>query len=163
MSPWGPTRGPQGDIPAGVCGYACRIDGENTSELKDESMDLAQILIPAVAGLVSGAVGSLVAPWVRWGIEARRERMKARRELLVNVRTLLAEPRPVAAFRKFPLYFQVRDLLAPATVSNIAGEFDECGNEIIQLVGGGPHGGIHPYAHEVLHDLSVREKEWGLL
>ena len=126
-------------------------------------MDLAQYIIPAAAGLISGVIGSLVAPWVQWGIEARRERLKARRELLSNARTLLADPPPVAEFRKLPLYFQVRPLLSPKTVKAIAGTFDERGNEVIQLVMGGGYGGVNPYAHLVLDDLSQKEKEWGLL
>jgi hypothetical protein len=126
-------------------------------------MDLAQYLIPAAAGLLSGVVGSLVAPWIQWGIEGRRERMKARRELLAQARALLADPPPVAEFRRLPRYFQIKRFLAASTITNIAGEFDERGSEVIQLVMGGPHGGIHPYAHEVLKDLSNAEKKWGLV
>ena len=125
-------------------------------------MDLAQNLIPAIAGLLSGAVGSLIAPWVQWGIEARRERMKGRRDLLAEARRLLGKPPPVSEFRKQPLYFQIKHILAPSTISNITGQFDERGNEVILLVSGS-YGGIHPYAHEVLHDLSKAEKEWGLI
>lgn len=126
-------------------------------------MDLAQYLIPAAAGLLSGVVGSLVAPWIQWGIEGRRERMRARRDLLVQARALLADPPPVAEFRRLPLYFQIKRFLAASTITNIAGEFDERGSEVIQVVIGGPNGGIHPYAHEVLEDLSNAEKKWGLV
>lgn len=126
-------------------------------------MDLAQYLIPAAAGLLSGAIGSLIAPWVQWGVEARRDRMKARRDLLSQARKLLAEPPSVAEFRRLPLYFQLKQFLKPATIANVAGRFDEHGNEVLQIVVGGPHGGLHPYAHEVLHDLASIEKEWGLV
>ncbi len=126
-------------------------------------VDLAQYLIPAAAGLISGVIGSLVAPWLQWGIEARREQSKARRELLVNARTVLADPPQAADFRKLPLYFQLRPLLSPKTIEAIAGIFDERGNEVIRIVRGGGYGGVNPYAHLVLDDLSQKEKEWGLL
>ena len=126
-------------------------------------MDITQYVIPAVAGLLSGALGSVVAPWINWGIEARRERMKSRRALLEEARQLLTDPPPVAAFRKLPIYFKIRHLLSPATKKTVAGEFGERGNEVIRVVVGGPHGGLNPYAHQVLQDLSIAEREWGLI
>jgi hypothetical protein len=48
-------------------------------------------------------------------------------------------------------------------VKEVTGTFDERGNEVIQLVTGGGYGGVNPYAHLVLDDLSQKEKEWGLL
>jgi hypothetical protein len=126
-------------------------------------MDLAEYLIPAVAGLLSGAVGSLVAPWVQWGIEARRERMKARRTLLSQARELLANPPPIEEFRMLPLYFQLKQFLKPSTIVCIHGQYDEWGNEAIVVVTGGPYGGVNPYAHEILHNLSVIERKWKLV
>src|ERR1043166_9523274 len=35
-------------------------------------------IIAAVVGLLSGVVGSLVAPWVQWGIEKKRFKMNRR-------------------------------------------------------------------------------------
>lgn len=31
-----------------------------------------EIIIPAIAGLISGTIASLIAPWVKWGIEKRK-------------------------------------------------------------------------------------------
>ncbi len=36
----------------------------------------------AVLGLLSGAVGSRVAPWVNWGVEVRRSRRAARQDVI---------------------------------------------------------------------------------
>lgn len=47
---------------------------------------LLTALIGAGAGLVSGTVASLIAPWVRWGIEKRRARMESRRDLIAEAR-----------------------------------------------------------------------------
>ncbi len=36
-------------------------------------------IIAAIAGLLAGLVGSVLAPWVNWGIEKRKERLANRR------------------------------------------------------------------------------------
>ncbi len=47
------------------------------------------ILVPALAGLLAGVVGSLVAPWVNWGIEKRREKHKYRQAIVQRCRELV--------------------------------------------------------------------------
>ena len=126
-------------------------------------MDLAQYLIPAAAGLVSGVIGSLVAPWVQWGVESRRERKAGRKALLAEVRTLLAEPPSLPEFRRLPIYSRLVPLVSEKTREVLKGKFDERGNEAIVLVMGGAHGGVNPYAHRVLADLAAKEQEWGLV
>ena len=126
-------------------------------------MNLVDYITPAIAGLLSGAIGSLVAPWVNWGIESKRERMKARRALVEEARSLLHDPPPLADFRKLPLYFKLKPLLSAKTNKILAGAFTENGSETTILVAGGPHGGINPYAHEVLADVTHLERKWGLL
>ena len=125
-------------------------------------MELAQYIAPAAAGLISGVIGSLFAPWVQWGVESRRERMKARRALLVEARSFLADPPLLEVFRRHPLYFQIKHLLSEKTNRTISGEFDKHGNEVIQ-VALGAYGGVDPYAHNVLEELSLAEKKWGLV
>lgn len=51
--------------------------------LHDNQMDT---IIAAVTGLVAGAIGSLVAPWVQWAIETRRSKLSYRRELIARWR-----------------------------------------------------------------------------
>ena len=36
----------------------------------------------AIAGLISGVIGSLIAPWVQWAIEKRRSRLGYRQQLI---------------------------------------------------------------------------------
>lgn len=115
-------------------------------------MELAQYIIPAVAGLISGTIGSLIAPWVHWGIEARREQHKTRQQLLKAAREVLSKPPSAKEFRKLPLHFQLKPLLSSATVKAIEGTFDEKGNETI-LIMAGSYGGVNPYIHQVLNDL----------
>lgn len=126
-------------------------------------MDLAQYFIPAVAGLLSGVIGSLIAPWVQWGVESKRERKAGQKALLVEVRSLLADPPPLDEFRKLPVYFRIVNLVSEKTRQTLAGEYDERGNPVLVTVLGGPYGGLNPYAHEVLADLAAKEREWGLV
>jgi hypothetical protein len=126
-------------------------------------MDAAQYLIPAAAGLLSGILGSLVAPWIHWGIEARRERAKSRRALIAEARLLLAKQLPIATFRKHPVYFQIKPHLSEGTNALVIGEFDQYGYEVVVLVSDGPYAGVQPYAHLVLDELSRIEARWGLV
>jgi tetrahydromethanopterin S-methyltransferase subunit E len=43
-------------------------------------------IIIAIIGFVAGAVGSLIAPWVNWGIEQRKQRRASRNALINNAR-----------------------------------------------------------------------------
>ena len=126
-------------------------------------MDIVPLIAPAITVLISGGLASLVAPWMSWGVESERERAKARRALIEEARAVLVDPPPVTNFRRMPLYSKIRHLLSDHTNEHIAGEFDERGNEVIQIVIGGAHGGIHPYAHRVLDELSLVERKWKLL
>ena len=44
------------------------------------------VVIPSSLGLLGGTIGSLIAPWVSWGIEKRREKLKYRREIIQRCR-----------------------------------------------------------------------------
>lgn len=45
-----------------------------------------EVVISAIVGLIAGVIGSLVAPWVHWAIEKRREGIKYRRETIARWR-----------------------------------------------------------------------------
>jgi hypothetical protein len=55
------------------------------------SIQVQAAIIAAVAGLATGTLGSLVAPWVQWRIETRRERLKGRTTRVNEWRAGLAE------------------------------------------------------------------------
>jgi hypothetical protein len=46
-------------------------------------------LISGVFGLLAGVVGSLIAPWINWGIEKQRLKLQHRRDLVAQWRKLL--------------------------------------------------------------------------
>ena len=50
------------------------------------SIQVQAAIIAAVAGLATGTLGSLVAPWVQWRIETRRERLKGRTTQVIQRR-----------------------------------------------------------------------------
>jgi hypothetical protein len=45
-------------------------------------------IIAGIVGLVAGAVGSLIAPWVQWGVEKRRKRCERRTALIQRWRDI---------------------------------------------------------------------------
>jgi len=55
-------------------------------------------LLAAFLGFLGGVVGSLIAPWVHWGIEKRRDNLKARRALILNAREYI-ESKPFSGFQ----------------------------------------------------------------
>lgn len=55
-------------------------------------------VVGGVAGLATGALASVVAPWVNWGIERRRLRLERRQELIAEWRTGLAEAEEAGLF-----------------------------------------------------------------
>jgi hypothetical protein len=50
-----------------------------------------QAFLSIVLGFVAGIAGSLIAPWVNWGIEKRRQRLSHRRELIASWRKMVRE------------------------------------------------------------------------
>ena len=49
------------------------------------------VIVSAIVALVAGAIGSLVAPWVNWGVEKRRQRFERRKEMVESWRQLLRD------------------------------------------------------------------------
>jgi hypothetical protein len=53
-------------------------------------MDWTPIVAGAIAGLCTGALGSLGAPWVQHAVETRRSRLQRRAELIAEWRVMVA-------------------------------------------------------------------------
>ena len=51
--------------------------------------ELTKLIIPAVTGLIAGAIGSLVAPWINWRIEKKRKSIEYKQALIKDVRYLV--------------------------------------------------------------------------
>jgi hypothetical protein len=61
--------------------------------IRSMSDTLLAAIVGAVAGIITGSIGSLFAPWANWRVEQRKQRLLYRRELIVKWRAMLAELR----------------------------------------------------------------------
>jgi hypothetical protein len=48
-------------------------------------------IVGGIAGVVTGSISALIAPWANWCIEKRRENLAHKRKLIANARTMIAE------------------------------------------------------------------------
>jgi hypothetical protein len=51
---------------------------------------LIAAIVGAVAGIITGSIGSLFAPWANWGVEKRRKKHEYRKDLIKEWREMLA-------------------------------------------------------------------------
>jgi hypothetical protein len=118
---------------------------------------IAQYVVPAIVGLLSGCLGSLVAPWVTWGIEKRRERQGARRALVKVARQAAChEEFGHIAFVQSAPYSQLRPHLSKNFVEMVED------STLRIVVGSSRHGGPL-YRTDLLDELARLEKEWRLI
>ena len=66
------------------------------------------ILISAIAGLISGTIASLIAPWVNWQIEKVRTRSKYRKEKIKRWRKEIDESPSFAEFLQTSTYTELK-------------------------------------------------------
>jgi hypothetical protein len=118
--------------------------------------EFLNIALPALLGLISGIVGSLIAPWVHWGIEKRKLRFLSRKKLLEEARNFLNTAPEKRIFRETVIYSQIRQFLNKRTVGIIEGD-------ALYIQKGGRGSGVDNYARHVLDDLLILEKNWNLL
>ena len=106
------------------------------------------ILIPGVLGLIGGAIGSLIAPWVNWGIEKRREKLNRRRKFIISWRRFIgsAEFNP-QTFADTLTYTTLEPYLLEETKALIENKADT--DEQIK--------------RRLLKEITRIEKEWGIV
>jgi hypothetical protein len=118
------------------------------------------IVIAAFTGGLSGAIVSLVAPWLNWGIEKKKMRLEAKRTLIKNLRSelgmLAIAPASKQEFRSRVCYAQVRPFLQKKTIDFIE-------SDSITVISGGRHSGADNFKSILLDDISRLEKEWELI
>lgn len=118
-------------------------------------MTTSQILITGLIGLLTGALGSLVAPWMHWGIEKRKNRRKERLRLLTDLRNYLLKENPQKRdFLKSIMYIQIRPFLSKKLIneleqSSLVGEIHNQ-NLFLKL------------NSDFLDELQEIESDWGL-
>lgn len=113
-------------------------------------------IIAGVIGLVTGAIGSLVAPWVQWGIEKRRKRYERRVELVKRWRELvLSESFERKMFVRHPCYGSLRPLLQEEVRKNLE-------NLSISAASETPRSPLISFQKALLEEIARIEKSWGL-
>jgi len=78
------------------------------------SKELSPIIvagIAAVTGLISGAIGSLIAPWVQHAIESKRKAIEYRENLIKDTRILLDRVNTIAEIRRSSMWGFISDNL----------------------------------------------------
>jgi len=118
---------------------------------------LWSILVPALAGLIAGVIGSLVAPWVNWGIEKRREKHKYRQAIVQRCRELVNSPTfTKQILRASPEYKHLRPYLAQHEADSIERDNHILGGEI-------QDGPWDAHRRLVTQALEKLEKAWDLV
>ncbi len=117
-------------------------------------------IIGGVTGLITGTIASLFAPWINWGIEKRKLRLAAQRELIKAARLTLESTPDRKEFRESTIYSQIRPFLSEDTRIKI--ETDTPGIQAHVGEDGEISVGIK-FKPLVLTDLQILEKKWKLL
>jgi len=105
---------------------------------------------------VAGAIGSLIAPWVNWGIEKRKLRLAARRDFIASARLELDADLDKHKFREGVLYSRLSPFLSENTRREIE-------SDATTVQTGGRCAGVNNYFPLTLDDLHVLEQTWKLL
>jgi hypothetical protein len=128
-----------------------------------ETFEWMKILIPTIVAFIAGAFGSVIAPWANWGIKKKEILLNNRKQLIDEVRNKLSEKDLSSEdFINSQLYSKIRPFLKIKTIDTLekTGEF---GTQVIQIQMGGRGNGTSHYFNNVLDDIQIKEKEWGLI
>ena len=116
-----------------------------------------EMIVNGLNGLIGGAIGSLIAPWIHWGIEKRKIRHQKRIDLFKEVREYVQRPDyDRINFRETVIYSQIKVFLD----SKIVKKIENPSNEIIIEIGKMRGSGIQNYKNEILDNLTKIENRW---
>lgn len=113
--------------------------------------DLKTALIGAAAGLLSGGVSSVVAPWVNWRLAEKKALRERREKLIGDARGLLA------TFSPMPRLFPARLQQEPAYLA-IRPNLDPVARDTLEA--GGSHGQLS--MTDLRAAVDALESTWGL-
>ena len=113
-------------------------------------------LIAAIFGLGGGIVGSLIAPWIQWGVEKRRQRQAKRRELIRSSRSMLSTEIDKKTFRETEVYSQLKPHLYRAVIDEVESDkSSETQKENADRT--------EDFKEKLLEDIARIEREWILI
>ena len=115
-------------------------------------------VIAGVVGLISGAIGSLIAPWVQWGVEKKRLRRASRQDQIAAWRT--AVDRDDFAYQPFA-QGNAYATLRPHLPKDLRQTIDQWKNP--GIVTSLPVMGRDPIQVRLLEEIARVERKWGLI
>ena len=120
-------------------------------------MKIDQALLVAFIGLIAGVIGSLIAPWVNWGIEKRKLRLSSRKEMINKLKSLISEKN----FDREKIvnsteYHHLKEHLSTKTINKLERK------ELVIYIRT-QNDPIDHERKEILEDISKLEKKWRLL
>ena len=118
--------------------------------------EILKVAIPAALGFLAGIVGSLIAPWVHWGIEKRKALLEARRSLIARARAFLQSDPDRETFKHSVIYSELRPYLSEKARHEVE-------SNAIVVQRGGRGGGVNNFSPKVLDDLASLEAKWELV
>ncbi|MFT5971087.1 MAG: hypothetical protein ACI8ZO_001605 [Flavobacteriales bacterium] len=112
-----------------------------------------QYIISGIVGLLTGAIGSLVAPWIVWKIEKKKENRNDRVDLIKQLRVYLetGEPRD-DVFLNSHNYIRIRKYLSDSLIDDL----EDSRREILQSTS------RSYYKSKFLQELEDIEDSWGV-
>lgn len=112
-----------------------------------------EYIISGIIGLIGGAIGSLVAPWVNWKIEIKKELLRTKKELILKLRTYLQNNSPKNNFFLNSIdYISIRPYLS----NNFVNELEDFETTIIHSY----HRGY--FTAKFIEELDTIEDLWQL-
>jgi hypothetical protein len=115
-------------------------------------VELKVAIIAGVVGLLTGVVGSLVAPWVQWGIEKRRFRLNRRLEYIKQWRRFVSDDFDQSSFKETRTFKTMQPYLSQDLIAKIEDQ------AIYASMTGGD-----PIRSQLLDEITSLEREWKLI
>ena len=79
-------------------------------------------VIVAFIGLVSGAIGSIIAPWANWSIEKKRKSIEYKQKLISDVRALIDSSSSIEDILKSSVWGVINANLSKEKVRSISAD-----------------------------------------
>ncbi|MBO0947518.1 hypothetical protein [Fibrella forsythiae] len=122
-----------------------------------------ELLITGGIGLIGGVIGSLIAPWVVWGIERRKIKINKKIELLNKVRQYTERPDfDRVAFSQTAIYSEIK----PYLTKSLIGMIEQNSETKLITIKSPRHGrgiSLNNLSPELLDEIVRIEKAWGLM
>ena len=116
-----------------------------------------QWIVTGAVGISGGVMGSIVGPWVSWGIEKKRLLREDRKEKLRSWRTYLEGRVSEGGYKHATAWAEMRPYLSESTVRKVE-QYNDWTNILTNLMTS-----FADLRQAALVDLAKLEKKWNLL